>query len=80
VEGHPPQHAEARRHRDPDHSAPVTSDEASSAANETFAEASPLCRIGRTEELANGAYFVASDEGSCVNRIDLQVGGGLAQV
>jgi len=32
------------------------------------------------EELANAAYFLASDEGSYLNGIDLQVDGGLAQV
>ena len=57
-----------------------TSDEASDAAKKTFAEATPLGRIGRAEELANAAYFLASDEGSYVNGIDLQVDGGLAQV
>jgi NAD(P)-dependent dehydrogenase (short-subunit alcohol dehydrogenase family) len=56
------------------------SDEASEAAKKMFAEATPLGRIGRAEELANAAYFLASDEGSYVNGIDLQVDGGLAQV
>ena len=57
-----------------------SSDEASEAAKKMFAELTPLGRIGRAEELANAAYFLASDEGSYVNGIDLQVDGGLAQV
>jgi NAD(P)-dependent dehydrogenase (short-subunit alcohol dehydrogenase family) len=40
----------------------------------------PLGRIGRPEELAAGAYFLASDESSFITSIDLQVDGGLAQV
>ena len=40
----------------------------------------PARCIGRVAELANAAYFLASDEGSYVNGIDLQVDGGLAQV
>ncbi|NLS06002.1 glucose 1-dehydrogenase [Rhizobium sp. P32RR-XVIII] len=56
------------------------SDAASEAAKKVFAEATPLGRIGRAEELANAAYFLASDESSYVNGIDLHVDGGLAQV
>jgi NAD(P)-dependent dehydrogenase (short-subunit alcohol dehydrogenase family) len=58
----------------------VTSDEASDAAKKAFAEVTPLGRIGQAEELANAAYFLASDDSSYVTGIDLQVDGGLAQV
>jgi NAD(P)-dependent dehydrogenase (short-subunit alcohol dehydrogenase family) len=57
-----------------------TSDDASDAAKKAFAEATPLGRLGTPDELANAAYFLASDESSYVTGIDLQVDGGLAQV
>jgi NAD(P)-dependent dehydrogenase (short-subunit alcohol dehydrogenase family) len=56
------------------------SDEASDAAKDMFASATPLGRLGLPEELAAGAYFLASDESSYVTGIDLPVDGGLAQV
>jgi NAD(P)-dependent dehydrogenase (short-subunit alcohol dehydrogenase family) len=40
----------------------------------------PLKRMGTPEELANAAFFLASDEASYVTGIDLQVDGGMAQV
>ncbi|MGE8473841.1 SDR family NAD(P)-dependent oxidoreductase [Paraburkholderia hospita] len=45
-----------------------------------FAAATPLGRIGRPEEIASAALFLASDESSFVAGIDLFVDGGLAQV
>jgi NAD(P)-dependent dehydrogenase (short-subunit alcohol dehydrogenase family) len=56
------------------------SDEASDAAKKVFASMTPLGRIGRPEELAAAAFFLASDESSFITGIDLQVDGGLAQV
>jgi NAD(P)-dependent dehydrogenase (short-subunit alcohol dehydrogenase family) len=56
------------------------SDEASDAAKSVFASMAPLGRLGLPEELAAGAYFLASDESSYVTGIDLPVDGGLAQV
>jgi NAD(P)-dependent dehydrogenase (short-subunit alcohol dehydrogenase family) len=37
------------------------SDDASDAAKKVFASMAPLGRIGRPEELAAAAYFLASD-------------------
>lgn len=56
------------------------SDEESEAAKQAFAAATPLARLGRAEELASAALFLASDEASFVTGIDLQVDGGLAQI
>lgn len=50
------------------------------AVKSAFAAMTPLGRLGRPEELAVGAYFLASDESSDVTGIDLPVDGGLAQV
>jgi NAD(P)-dependent dehydrogenase (short-subunit alcohol dehydrogenase family) len=56
------------------------SDEASDAAKAVFASRTPLGRLGRPEEIAAAAYFLASDESSFVSGVDLPVDGGLAQV
>jgi len=56
------------------------SDEASDAAKSAFTSVTPLGRLGLPEELAAGAYFLASDESSYVTGIDLPIDGGLAQV
>jgi NAD(P)-dependent dehydrogenase (short-subunit alcohol dehydrogenase family) len=45
-----------------------------------FIEAVPLQRIGRPEEVASVALFLASDDSSYVTGIDLFVDGGMAQV
>ncbi|MBJ2154564.1 SDR family NAD(P)-dependent oxidoreductase [Variovorax sp. IB41] len=56
------------------------SDEASEAAKKAFSAVTPLGRLGRAEEIASAAFFLASDESSYVAGIDLPVDGGLAQV
>lgn len=56
------------------------SDAAADAAREAFANRTPLGRLGRPEEIAAAAYFLASDESSYITGIDLPVDGGLAQV
>ena len=40
----------------------------------------PLGRMGRPQEIANAALFLASDVSSYVNVIELPVDGGMAQV
>jgi NAD(P)-dependent dehydrogenase (short-subunit alcohol dehydrogenase family) len=40
----------------------------------------PMGRVGRAEEIASAAVFLASDESSFITGIDLNVDGGLAQV
>jgi len=49
-------------------------------AKKMFAEKTPLGRIGRPEELAAAAIFLASDDSSYVTGIDLVVDGGMTQV
>jgi NAD(P)-dependent dehydrogenase (short-subunit alcohol dehydrogenase family) len=56
------------------------SDEAADAAKKHFASLTPMGRLGRPEEIAAAAYFLASDESSFITGIDLPVDGGLAQV
>ncbi|MEJ1977953.1 MAG: glucose 1-dehydrogenase [Acetobacteraceae bacterium] len=55
-------------------------DGAAEEAKKVFASMTPLGRIGRPEELAAAAFFLASDESSYITGIDLPVDGGLAQV
>ena len=54
-------------------------DAASEFAENVIAQV-PLGRLGKSEEIANAALFLASDEASYVNGIELPVDGGLAQV
>jgi len=50
------------------------------AAKEAFSSKTPLGRLGRPEELAAAALFLASDSSSYITGIDLPVDGGFAQV
>jgi NAD(P)-dependent dehydrogenase (short-subunit alcohol dehydrogenase family) len=54
--------------------------EQADAARAAFAAAVPMGRLGRSEELAAAALFLASDDSSFITGIDLQVDGGLVQV
>jgi NAD(P)-dependent dehydrogenase (short-subunit alcohol dehydrogenase family) len=45
-----------------------------------FAVAVPLNRLGRPDEIASAALFLASDDSSFVTGIELSVDGGMAQV
>jgi NAD(P)-dependent dehydrogenase (short-subunit alcohol dehydrogenase family) len=49
-------------------------------ARANFAQATPMGRLGRPEELASAALFLASEDSSYITGIDLQVDGGLVQV
>jgi NAD(P)-dependent dehydrogenase (short-subunit alcohol dehydrogenase family) len=57
----------------------ATQDQAD-AAKASFAAATPMGRLGRPEELAAAALFLAADDSSFITGIDLQVDGGLVQV
>ena len=45
-----------------------------------FAQAVPLGRFGRSEEVANTALFLASEDASFINGIEIEVDGGLSQI
>jgi NAD(P)-dependent dehydrogenase (short-subunit alcohol dehydrogenase family) len=57
-----------------------SSKEQADAARASFASATPMGRLGRPEELAAAALFLASNDSSFITGIDLQVDGGLVQV
>jgi NAD(P)-dependent dehydrogenase (short-subunit alcohol dehydrogenase family) len=54
--------------------------EASNEIKAQFAAAVPLNRLGRAEEIAAAALFLASDDSSFVAGVELSVDGGMAQV
>ncbi|WP_299120016.1 glucose 1-dehydrogenase [uncultured Tenacibaculum sp.] len=45
-----------------------------------FATQVPLGRFGTSDEIANTALFLASDEASFINGVELEVDGGLSQI
>jgi len=45
-----------------------------------FAQAVPLGRFGKAEEIATTALFLASDAASFINGIEIEVDGGLSQI
>ncbi|MBP2831975.1 glucose 1-dehydrogenase [Aquimarina sp. U1-2] len=45
-----------------------------------FAEQVPLGRFGASEEIAKTALFLASDDASYINGVELEVDGGLSQI
>jgi len=60
--------------------AQADSPEQADAIRAQFAAAIPLNRMGRPDEIASAALFLASDESSFVAGAELSVDGGMAQV
>src|SRR6202140_598587 len=60
--------------------AQASSPEEADQIRATFAAAIPLKRMGRSEEIAAAALFLASDDSSFVAGAELSVDGGFAQV
>jgi NAD(P)-dependent dehydrogenase (short-subunit alcohol dehydrogenase family) len=58
----------------------VPTREAADALREQFKALIPLGRLGRAEEIASAALFLASDESSFITGIDLPVDGGVVAV
>jgi len=58
----------------------VPTREAADALRERFKGLIPLGRLGRAEEIASAALFLASDESSFITGIDLPVDGGVVAV
>ncbi|TYA71917.1 SDR family NAD(P)-dependent oxidoreductase [Seonamhaeicola marinus] len=45
-----------------------------------FAAAVPLGRFGKSEEIANAALFLTSEEAAFINGVELEIDGGLSQI
>jgi len=60
------------------HMAPTK--EGADQARARFAAAVPLGRLGRPEEIASAALFLASDEASFIAGVDLPVDGGMTAI
>jgi len=56
------------------------SHEVANMARDAANALTPLKRMGTPDELANAAFFLASDESSYITGVDLHVDGGMAQV
>ncbi|XAE44283.1 SDR family oxidoreductase [Nguyenibacter vanlangensis] len=54
--------------------------EEAAAIREGYARYTPMLRLGRPEELANAALFLASDESSFMTGSDMVVDGGVSNV
>ena len=54
--------------------------ESTDAVKERFKTTIPMGRMGKPEEIASAAVFLASDESSYITGVDLQVDGGLVAV
>ncbi|WP_299621361.1 glucose 1-dehydrogenase [uncultured Tenacibaculum sp.] len=46
----------------------------------SFSQTVPLGRFGKSEEIASTALFLASDDASFINGVELEVDGGLSQI
>ena len=54
--------------------------ESTDAMKERFKTMIPMGRIGRPEDIASAAVFLASDESTYISGVDLPVDGGLVAV
>ena len=55
-------------------------DEELEKMGESFSQKVPLSRFGTSEEIANTALFLVSDQASYINGIDIEVDGGMTQI
>ena len=76
----PREHVVSRRERDALFVGQFASKEEKATSRKMFDEMTPLRRIGRPEEMANAALFLAPDHSSYSTGMHLAADGGLAQV